>query len=66
MKDFNPVWSYNDRGFYSMAFVGYIFLYMLILRVMSVPTPNVQFFVKDMKLLEESENIEEEDDRSIS
>ena len=22
MADMNPVWSYNDRGYYSMAFIG--------------------------------------------
>ena len=59
----NPLWSYDDRGYYSMAFIsrliiisefiiylmrinisGYIFLYMVFLRILDVPTPSVQYF----------------------
>merc|ERR1712062_829081 len=60
MDVMNPVWTYNDRGYYSIAFIGYIFLYALVIRGIGIPTPSVQHF-KYESVEEESEDQYEED-----
>lgn len=46
--DWDPVWTYRDRGYYSLAFIGYIFLYTLIVGGFAPPTPSlIHFNVSD-------------------
>jgi len=60
MYQFDPVWTHFDRGWYCLAFVGYIMLYMVwVNRVMAIPTPSIEFFVS--KQDEEDKGEERED-----
>merc|ERR1711868_117792 len=54
MGDTSPVWSYDDRGYYSMAFIGYIFLYTVIVWSYGLPTPRVNSFEFIQQQSEES------------